>query len=74
MAQDASTINLSDSRQASLYAADIVTFVAAVISIALRLWSRYVKAAGLWIDDYFILAAMVGDIGIPCRTSVTNAA
>jgi len=33
----ADSVNLSDSRQASLYAADIITFLAAVVAVGLRI-------------------------------------
>lgn len=55
----ADSIDLSASRQANLYAADIVTFFAAVVAVGLRIWSRRVAGADLWLDDLFICIALV---------------
>lgn len=55
----ADSTDLSASRQANLYAADIITFFAAVVAVGLRIWSRRVAGAGLWWDDLFICIALV---------------
>ncbi|KAF7857866.1 uncharacterized protein EAF02_011233 [Botrytis sinoallii] len=60
----ADSIDLSASRQANLYAADIITFFAAVVAVGLRVWSRRVAGAGLWLDDLFICIALVGGVAM----------
>ncbi|KAF7912264.1 uncharacterized protein EAF01_001285 [Botrytis porri] len=60
----ADSIDLSASRQANLYAADIITFFAAVVAVGLRIWSRRVAGAGLWLDDLFICVALVGGVAM----------
>lgn len=50
---------LAESRQASLYAAETITYFGALVAVELRFWSRRMKAAGFWIDDWLIVAAMV---------------
>lgn len=50
---------LTESKQADLYVADIVTYIAALISVLLRFQSRKMKAAKIWIDDWLIVAALV---------------
>ena len=52
-------VDLSESRQGSLYAADIITFILALIAVSLRIWSRFFSRAGLWVDDIFICVAFV---------------
>ncbi|PQE27137.1 integral membrane protein [Rutstroemia sp. NJR-2017a WRK4] len=52
------SVDLSATRQPSLYAADIITFILAALVIGLRLWSRRASGAGLWLDDIFICVAM----------------
>ncbi|KAF2726503.1 hypothetical protein EJ04DRAFT_453232 [Polyplosphaeria fusca] len=50
---------LAESKQADLYAADITTYIAAVVAVALRFQSRRMKAAPFWIDDWLIVGAMI---------------
>jgi hypothetical protein len=50
---------LAESRQADLYAAEIITYAGACVAVALRFYSRRLKAAGYWIDDWLIAAALV---------------
>ncbi|PQE20869.1 integral membrane protein [Rutstroemia sp. NJR-2017a BBW] len=52
------SVDLSATRQPSLYAADIITFLLAALVVGLRLWSRRASGAGLWLDDIFICVAM----------------
>ncbi|ESZ93422.1 hypothetical protein SBOR_6193 [Sclerotinia borealis F-4128] len=60
----ADSLDMSASRQGNLYAADIITFSAAVVAVGLRIWSRRVAGAGLWWDDYFICIALLGGIAM----------
>lgn len=50
---------LAESRQPNIYAAEITTYAFALLAVSLRFWSRRIKAAGYWIDDWLILVAMV---------------
>ena len=54
-----SQVDLSESRQGSLYAADTVTYVFALTAVGLRFWSRRIKKIGFWLDDWLVLAALV---------------
>ena len=50
---------LAQSRQASLYTSEIITYVAAFVAVGLRLWARKLQAVGFWLDDWLVLTAMV---------------
>ncbi|KAF2677641.1 hypothetical protein K458DRAFT_491699 [Lentithecium fluviatile CBS 122367] len=54
-----STEYLSESRQADLYAAVSITYAGALAAVGLRFWSRKIKGAKLWIDDWLIVLAQV---------------
>ncbi|KAF2798691.1 hypothetical protein K505DRAFT_346385 [Melanomma pulvis-pyrius CBS 109.77] len=50
---------LAESRQADLYAAVTITYVGALVAVALRFWSRKLKGTMYWLDDWLIAAAQV---------------
>lgn len=52
-------INLSDNRQPDLYASSTIPFALALISVLLRFWCRWTNRAGLKLDDWLILTALV---------------
>ena len=52
-------VHIHASRQPELYAADITTYVLAVIAIALRFWARKLMKTKLWWDDWIIAGALV---------------
>jgi hypothetical protein len=52
-------IDLSADRRASIVATSVVTWLLAVVVIILRLLSRRMKGVELWLDDWFIIAALV---------------
>ncbi|KAJ3580176.1 hypothetical protein NPX13_g389 [Xylaria arbuscula] len=47
-----------DTLQPNLYAAAIISIVAAYIATGLRLWARKLRAQKLWWDDYMCLVAL----------------
>lgn len=52
-------IDLSDNRQLDLYASSTISFALALISVLLRFWCRRTNRAGLKLDDWLILTALV---------------
>ncbi|UKZ60771.1 uncharacterized protein TrAtP1_002042 [Trichoderma atroviride] len=54
-----SGINLDDDRRASIMVTSIVTWCMAVLVVGLRIASRRLKNINLWIDDWFIIAALI---------------
>lgn len=52
-------MDLSDNRQPNLYASSTIPFFLAIVAVTLRLWSRWTKRAGFWLDDWLILFALV---------------
>lgn len=52
-------VNLSDNRQPDLMASSTIPFAFALISVLLRFWCRQTNRAGLKLDDWLILAALV---------------
>ncbi|KAF4122761.1 hypothetical protein GMORB2_7068 [Geosmithia morbida] len=57
-------VDLSENRQPGLYASSTVPFAFAVLSVVLRFWCRQKKRAGLWIDDWLIVIALVCAVGL----------
>lgn len=49
----------------SVVVANILILCLAIISVALRLWSRRLAKAGFWYDDYAIVAALPIAIVLP---------
>ena len=58
----------SETRQSSLYEAIITTYILAFIAVSLRFYSRRLKKAGWWLDDWMILIALVS-IPLPAPRS-----
>jgi hypothetical protein len=60
MASSPSSVDLSESRQANLYASSTIPCGLAVIAVALRFWCRR-RASGVrfWLDDWLVLVACV---------------
>jgi hypothetical protein len=52
-------VNLSDNRQPDLYASSTIPFAFALVSVLLRFWCRQTNRAGLKLDDWLILTALV---------------
>lgn len=59
MSDSMPSVDLSQNRQASLYASSTIPFALAFFCVGLRFWCRWKNAAGLWIDDWLILASVV---------------
>lgn len=53
------SMDLSQTRQPSLYASSTVPFFAAFLCVGLRFWCRWKNTAGLWLDDWLILVSLV---------------
>lgn len=47
------------SRAPQIYAATIITFLLAVLAVALRFWARRLLKARVWLDDWIIVLALV---------------
>lgn len=62
MATNLSPHYLAESRQADLYAAVTITHAGALAAVALRFWSRKVKGARYWLDDWLIVAVQVSNL------------
>ncbi|TVY93984.1 Satratoxin biosynthesis SC1 cluster protein, partial [Lachnellula willkommii] len=69
---NSTSVDLSASRQSSLYSADIITFVLAITAVGLRIWSRQVKCAGIWFDDWFICIALVRSDSVGAVAMLAN--
>lgn len=52
-------LDIHASRAPQLYAASTITYVFAVVAVALRLWCRKVLKSGYRLDDWLIIAALV---------------
>ncbi|KAL8737027.1 MAG: hypothetical protein Q9181_002091 [Wetmoreana brouardii] len=50
-------VDIHASRQPSLYAASIITWILAVLAVALRFWCRRLTKSGYKLDDWLIVAA-----------------
>ncbi|KAI1428960.1 hypothetical protein F5Y12DRAFT_710511 [Xylaria sp. FL1777] len=59
-----SSVNLSETRQASIYASSIIPLFFSTACVILRFWCRRTTKAGLWIDDWLVFAALLSDIGL----------
>ena len=57
--RDATGVDLSESYAPHLRAAVITTFTVASISVILRFTARRLKKLNWWIDDWFVLVALV---------------
>ena len=61
-------LNLDASQQPRIIAASVVLIAISTVAVALRFLSRMVSKAGLWWDDWTMLAAMVRVLTtLPCR-------
>ncbi|KAI0411653.1 hypothetical protein F5X98DRAFT_367904 [Xylaria grammica] len=60
--------HLSETRQPDLYASSTVPIFFSVVCVALRFWCRWKTKAGLWLDDWLILAALLSGIGLTVDT------
>lgn len=63
-------LDIHASRQASLYAATITTWVLAVAAVGLRFWCRKLTKSGYKIDDWFVVAATLFALGFLISTLV----
>ena len=52
-------MDTEETQQPSLYSATIATYLLASIAVSLRFWSRRLKGAGWWLDDWLVLVALV---------------
>lgn len=68
----ASSVDLSDNRQPSLYASSTIPFFFGLLCVILRFWCRWTKRAGFWIDDWLILFALVNTNPYPLRWRLLN--
>ncbi|PYH49850.1 uncharacterized protein BP01DRAFT_309921 [Aspergillus saccharolyticus JOP 1030-1] len=64
MSQSTSSVDLAATRQPNLYASSILPFCIAFICVALRFWCRWRNTAGVWIDDWLILASLACGAGL----------
>lgn len=62
MSQSMPSVDLSESRQSNLYASSTIPFFVAVLCVGLRFWCRWKNTAGIWVDDWLILASLVRTI------------
>lgn len=53
------SVDLSQTHQPSLYASSTIPFAIAFLCVGLRFWCRWKNTAGLWLDDWLILASLV---------------
>ena len=53
------TPDLSESYRPSLYAAAIITWILALIAVALRFTARRLTHLHLWYDDWLVVVALV---------------
>ncbi|CAI6101420.1 unnamed protein product [Clonostachys chloroleuca] len=60
----ATSMDLSETRQPSLYASSTIPFVFAVACVGSRFWCRWTNKAGFWLDDWLILFALICAIGL----------
>ncbi|KAI1092952.1 hypothetical protein F5B19DRAFT_179338 [Rostrohypoxylon terebratum] len=58
------SVDLSETRQPSLYSSIIICFSFALACVMLRFWCRWIKASGLWLDDWLILIALGCGFGL----------
>ena len=67
-------LNINANATPRIVAASVVLIAISAISVALRFLSRMVSKAGLWWDDWTMLAAMVGKKkvhhNVECRGSL----
>lgn len=59
MSHSMPSVDLSQTRQPSLYASSTIPFSIAFLCVGLRFWCRWKNTAGLWLDDWLILASLV---------------
>ena len=52
-------LDIHATRQPELYAAQLATYILAVIAVGLRFWARKLLKAGYWLDDWIAVAALV---------------
>lgn len=52
-------VDLSEDRRAEIIVVAAITWALAIIAVGLRLVSRHIKGTRLWVDDWFIIAAIV---------------
>ena len=52
-------LDIHATRQPELYAAQLTTYILAVIAVGLRFWARKLLKAGYWLDDWIAVAALV---------------
>ncbi|PYH67482.1 uncharacterized protein BO88DRAFT_344157 [Aspergillus vadensis CBS 113365] len=64
MSQSMPSADLSESRQPNLYASSTIPFFIAVLCVSLRFWCRWKNTAGLWLDDWLILASLACGTGL----------
>lgn len=53
---------MKEDQGAGIIAGNVIVAVAAVIAVALRIWSRKLKNLPLGVDDWLIIAALVGHV------------
>ncbi|KAI1099134.1 hypothetical protein F4804DRAFT_349604 [Jackrogersella minutella] len=58
------SMDLSESRQSNLYASSTIPCFFAMVFVTLRLWCRWTKRAGFWLDDWLILFALAFAIAL----------
>lgn len=61
---------LLHSKQQSILVAELVPFAIATVFISLRIFSRRLKRAKLWLDDYFAICTYVSFLGIDLQINV----
>ncbi|GLA28505.1 hypothetical protein AnigIFM63326_006084 [Aspergillus niger] len=64
MSQSMPSVDLSESRQSNLYASSTIPFFVAVLCVGLRFWCRWKNTAGIWVDDWLILASLACGTGL----------
>ena len=52
-------LDIHASRQPSLYAATIITWILAVVAVGLRFWCRKMTKSGYKLDDWLVVVATV---------------
>lgn len=52
-------VDLSESQSGEILRASVALMVLGICAVSARLWARVIAGAGLALDDYFIIAALV---------------
>ncbi|KAK6203885.1 hypothetical protein LQW54_008692 [Pestalotiopsis sp. IQ-011] len=64
MANETTLPDLTETRQPNLYASSTIPCAIALICVGLRVWCRRRRGAGMWFDDWLILASAACAIGL----------